>query len=93
MKALILLLIIGCTAFLISALAKYLLRVIDKKKTAVEPQKEYNPYIAYHKIKNKNDQNYDDYLKWLQANGGGVPVEKRVSAEDKKAETKIRNLF
>ena len=91
MKGLIiLLLIIVCFAFLISAIAKLLLRKMDKKPIE---KNEYNAYIAYHKLKNKNDKDYQDYLEWLSESGGGVPVEKTISAEDKKAETKIRNLF
>lgn len=93
MKGLIILVLFICvSAFLISALAKFILRKMDKKPID-QPVKEYNAYIAYHKLKNKNDKDYQEYLKWLQSNGGGVPVEKTISAEDKKAETKIRNLF
>ena len=52
-----------------------------------------NPYIDYHKSKMKNDKDYDEYLKWLDKNGNGVPVEKQLTLEDKKAENKIKKLF
>ena len=52
-----------------------------------------NPYIDYHKSKMKNDKDYDEYLKWLDKNGNGVPVEKQLTPEDKKAENKIKKLF
>lgn len=58
-------------------------------------EKEYknNPYINYHKSKMNNDEHYQDYLYWLEKKGNGVPVDKMVSPEDKKAERKIKDLF
>lgn len=55
--------------------------------------KEKNPYIQYHKFKNQNDQNYDDYLKWLEKEGHGVPINKVVSKEDAIADKKINKML
>lgn len=45
-----------------------------------------NPYIIAHQEKMKNDMMYDDYIKWLDKNGHGVPIPKIKSPEDIQAE-------
>lgn len=57
-----------------------------KKKTA-------NPYIEAHRQKMLNDQNYDDYIKWLDKNGGGIPFSKVETKEEKEADQAIKKLF
>lgn len=86
------LLFITVVAILIQQTAKQMLRVfsIDKKRKALRDE---NPYIRYHKFKNKNDQNYEEYLEWLEKEGEGVPVDKIKMPEDIQAENKIKKLF
>lgn len=60
-----------------------------KKKTL----QEVNPYIEAHKLKVKNDENYDEYIDWLDKNGGGIPFSKIQTKEDIEAEKKINNLI
>lgn len=85
-------LIIFLTAvFGIWAAAKFLLFVISYSERNSKPSK--NPYIEYHELKNKNDDDYQDYLEWLKKEGRGVPVEKMKSPEDVRAENKIKKLF
>lgn len=57
----------------------------NKKQIDSKP----NPYIQMHEIKDLNDTNYDDYLKWLDKKGHGVPIPKINTPEDKVAEKKI----
>lgn len=45
-----------------------------------------NPYILHHKVVDHNEKNYDDYLKWLDKKGGGLPVDKIKTAEEKNFE-------
>ena len=85
------LLIIVFIALLISGTAKLLLKLMNRYE--VKRSKEKNPYIQYHKFKNQNDQNYDDYLKWLEKEGHGVPIDKIVSREDFEAEKKIKKML
>lgn len=73
------------------ATAKFLLFVIDYYEKNTKPSK--NPYIQYHKLKDRNDAHYEAYLEWLEKNGSGAPVEKMKSPEDARAENKIKKLF
>ncbi len=52
-----------------------------------------NPYIQMHQIKDKNDQNYDEYLKWLDKKGYGVPVPKIQTPEEKAVEDKFKKML
>ena len=74
-------------AFAVSLMAKAFLWIIGYKP------KSKNPYIAYHQLKDRNDENYDEYLEWLKRNGRGAPIEKVKSPEDVEAEKKLRKLF
>lgn len=56
-------------------------------------EKENNPYIEAHKLKVQNDKNYEEYIDWLDKNGGGVPFAKVETKEDKEASQTIKNLF
>jgi len=78
-------------AFVIMHVARFLL----KSMKAMEDRSSItnNPYINYHKLKDKNDANYDQYLNWLEKNGSGVPVEQVKAPEDVIAENKIKRLF
>lgn len=52
-----------------------------------------NPYIKAQLIKDKNDRDYEEYLKWMEKHSSGVPFQKIMSREDFEAEKKIKNLF
>lgn len=52
-----------------------------------------NPYIKAQILKDKNDRDYEEYLKWMEKNSSGVPFQKIMSREDFEAEKKIKNLL
>lgn len=54
--------------------------------------KQTNPYINAHKTIIENDKNYNDYLDWLE-NKSGVPIEKIMHPEEKRANQQIKNLL
>ena len=45
---------------------------------------EANPYIKAHRSKFKNDADYEQYLQWLSKKGGDIPIEKKMSDEERK---------
>lgn len=85
MKALQTIFVIGLFVVLVRYTAKFLLSKIVKYE-----KKKNNPYIKFHKLKMKNDEDYQDYLEWIKKEGSGVPIEKLLSFEDYKAEQKIK---
>lgn len=52
-----------------------------------------NPYIKTQLLINQNNKNYDEYLKWMGKNGGGVPIEKVMTKEEFEAEQKLKRLI
>ena len=52
---------------------------------------EFNPYIEQHRMKMKNDKWYEEYLEWLDKNGGDIPFEKWKTEEEKKFNEKMNN--
>lgn len=51
-----------------------------------------NPYISFHKLKIKNDNNYNDYLKWCLS-VGEIPMDKYdYIKEITDRETEVNNL-
>jgi len=52
-------------------------------------EKRDNPYIAMHRIKFHNDKMYDEYLKWLDKNGGDIPFEKWKTEEEVRFEKEL----
>lgn len=71
--------------------AKVSLWLLGRAEKKIDASK--NPYIQYHKLKDRNDAHYEAYLEWLEKNGSGAPVEKMKSPEDARAENKIKKLF
>lgn len=59
---------------------------INKKRNS-------NPYINAEKLKIKNEKDYQNYLKWMNKKGSGVPLDKVKTQEEKIAEEKINELF
>lgn len=41
-----------------------------------------NPYIRAHKLRNENDQLYEDYLSWMDKNNKGLPIDKKKTKEE-----------
>ena len=65
-------------------------------------EKKENPYVEAHKAKKKGDAVYQEYLNWLDKNGGDMPLEKLKTKEEFEFEKKlhkaqseheIRNIF
>lgn len=54
--------------------------------------KEKNPYIEAQKIINENDEKYQEYLLWMQSNGGGVPMQKLMTKEEFEVDREIKRL-
>lgn len=48
-----------------------------------------NPYIKAHLSRMKNDQEYQDYLEWLDRSGGDLPFDKWKTKEEMDFESKI----
>lgn len=60
---------------------------LDKKKNRILQTD--NPYIAAHRMKLSYDKMYDEYLDWLDKNGGDLPFEKWKTDEELQADAKI----
>ena len=48
-----------------------------------------NPYIKAHLSKKKGDTTYQEYLKWLDKNGGDMPLEKLKTKEELEFDRKL----
>jgi hypothetical protein len=60
---------------------------LDAKRSVL--LKKDNPYIENHKLKMKNDQQYEAYILWLDSVGGDVPFEKWKTSEELRSEQQI----
>ena len=60
-----------------------------KKEPALIPQS--NPYIEAQKRRNQNDHWYDEYISWMDHNGGGMPMDKVKTPEEKQFEKKYND--
>lgn len=68
------------------------LRIYTKLFSKKKPIKEQiNPYIWYHKMKLKNDMDYEEYLKFC-AQVGEAPVDQAGFEDIRKKEEEIRNM-
>lgn len=56
-------------------------------------KRQRNLYINAHRVKIDNDRQYDEYLKWLNKKGEGVPIPKVMTKEDAEAEKQIKRLI
>jgi len=91
LKALLAIAFIILAAVVIMFTARLLLKFMNLFENKVDISQ--NPYINYHKLKDKNDEHYDEYLKWLEKHGQGAPVDKIRTPEDIRAERKIKKLL
>lgn len=62
-------------------------RIFKKKK---KPPLE-NPYIEEHKMRMFNDMMYEDYIKWMDKNGHGLPVDKIKTPEEIRFEQEMKD--
>lgn len=62
---------------------------LDKKRARL--RKDDNPYIQMHRLKFENDAMYDEYLVWLNENGGDLPFDKWVTQEEVEFEKKLNH--
>ena len=53
--------------------------------------KNSNPYITAHKVKFKNDKDYDNYLRWLNKKGGDMPIDKLKSIQELQFEKQLNS--
>ncbi len=64
-----------------------LIKIIDRRKKRLP--KTDNPYINAHRLKIHNDALYDEYLEWLDKQGGDIPFEKWKTDEERAFERKL----
>ena len=50
-----------------------------------------NPYVKAHLAKMQNDKSYQEYLEWLNNNGGDLPFEKWKTKEEIEFEDKLNS--
>lgn len=67
------------------------LKLVNAIFSPFEKKDEDNPYIKAHRVKMQNDKMYNEYLKWLDKNGGDIPFEKWKTREEKKFDKKIKD--
>ena len=60
----------------------------EKKKEAPRPQ--LNPYIEAQRRRDQNDRWYDEYLSWMDHNGGGMPMDKVKTPEEERFDKKYK---
>ena len=75
--------------FLISFCVGYAFLWIFKSSLIKKTPKKVNPYIQAHEIRQINDANYEDYIKWLDKNNHALPIDKIKTAEELEFERKL----
>lgn len=63
--------------------------IINNKKI----REENNPYIKAQKLIDKNNQDYQNYINWMQKNSNGVPLDKIMTKEEFTADQEIKKLI
>ncbi len=56
-------------------------------------KKKPNTYISVHQKKWKQEKEYEDYIKWLDKNGGDLPIKEFKFKEDKEVMNKVFDNF
>lgn len=72
---------------LINAIFNPIINRLENKKRRLN--KADNPYIQMHRLKFENDAMYEEYIEWLDKNGGDIPFEKWKTSLDRKADRDI----
>ena len=79
-------------AVLIYGWLKLLTAIFDPlEKLKQKNSKDDNLYVVAHRQKMKNDDMYQEYLEWLDKNGGDIPLEKWKTAEERQFEKKFQD--
>lgn len=55
--------------------------------------RERNPYIRAHKKKWRTQKDYEDYIDWLNKNGGDLPIKEVKFKEDMEVLNSINKIF
>ncbi|WP_299153062.1 hypothetical protein [uncultured Christiangramia sp.] len=71
----------------VNALFRPLIRKAEAK--AARLKGEDNPYIQAHKMRQNNDQMYEEYLNWMDRTGGGLPIDKIKTPEERRFEKQM----
>ena len=50
-----------------------------------------NPYIQAHLQRRRNDKDYEQYLQWLDTNGGDLPIDKILTKEEWEFKQQLEN--
>lgn len=74
---------------LINAVFNPAIRALQEKKRRIT--KTDNPYIQAHRQRINNDQNYQEYLQWLDNNDGHLPIDKVKTDEEMNFENELIN--
>lgn len=55
--------------------------------------KAVNPYIEEHKARQLNDDLYEDYIKWMDKKGHGLPIDKLKRQEEIDFKKDMKDFF
>lgn len=66
-------------------------KIFDRRKPIGKRQPRINPYIYYHSLKIRDDQDYEEYLRFC-AKAGEAPMGKQGFESARKADREIQKL-
>ena len=87
----IVLILFACVAVICYAFIKGIQKLYSHLKASKEDLTP-NPYIEAHKLRHENDKNYEDYLSWLNEQGGDIPIKKVLTREEWEFEKKLKSI-
>ena len=82
--------LISLAGVLIYGWIKFVYWVLPKKKKQEAPRPQPNPYIEAQRRRDQNDRWYDEYISWMDHNGGGMPMDKVKTPEEMEFEKKYK---
>ena len=82
--------LISLAGVLIYGWIKFVYWVLPKKKKQEAPHPQPNPYIEAQRRRDQNDRWYDEYISWMDHNGGGMPINKVKTPEEMEFEKKYK---
>jgi len=74
--------------WLVNAVFNPLIKRANKKENKPDVE---NPYIAEHLAMRYNDKSHEEYLEWLDRDGGGLPIKKILTQEEWGFEQQMKN--
>jgi hypothetical protein len=83
-------LIIGWTK-LINMIFNPFIKRSEKKQ--IQTDNIDNPYIEAHLVRRRNDDDYEEYLKWLSDSGGDLPINKILTREEWEFKQQLDNAL